>query len=66
MGEKEKALSYLRQSLENGYRHFAHIKCDRDLDNIRNTAEFKALINDYEEKHLQEIASDEEMILHTS
>ena len=60
MGEKEKALSYLRQSLENGYRHFAHIKCDRDLDNIRNTAEFKALINEYEEKHLQEIASDEE------
>ena len=58
MGEKEKALSYLRQSLENGYRRFAHIKCDRDLNNIRNTEEFKVLLKEYEEKHLQEIAAD--------
>lgn len=58
MGEKEKALSYLRQSLEDGYRRFAHIKCDRDLNNIRNTEEFKVLLKEYEEKHLQEIAAD--------
>lgn len=60
MGEKEKALFYLRQSLENGFRRFAHIKRDRDLDNIRNTAEFEALIKEYEEKHQQEISSDED------
>lgn len=58
MGEKEKALSYLRQSLEDGYRRFAHIKCDRDLNNIRNTEEFKVLLKEFEEKHLQEIAAD--------
>ena len=58
MGEKEKALSYLRQSLEDGYRRFAHIKRDRDLINIRNTEEFKVLLKEYEEKHLQEIAAD--------
>ncbi len=58
MGEKEKALSYLRQSLEDGNRRFAHIKRDRDLDNIRNTEEFKVLLKEYEEKHLQEIAAD--------
>lgn len=58
MGEKEKSLSYLRQSLEDGYRHFAHIRRDRDLDNIHNTAEFKALIKEYEAKHQLEIASD--------
>lgn len=58
MGENEKALSYLRQSLENGYRRFAHIKRDRDLNNIRNTEEFKVLLKEYEEKHLQEIAAD--------
>lgn len=58
MGEKEKALSYLRQSLEDGYRRFAHIKRDRDLNNIRNTEEFKALLKEYEEKHLQEIVAD--------
>ena len=58
MGEKEKALSYLSQSLEDGYRRFAHIKRDRDLNNIRNTEEFKVLMKEYEEKHLQEIAAD--------
>jgi len=58
MGEKEKALSYLRQSLEDGYRCFAHIKRDRDLNNIRNTEEFKVLMKEFEEKHLQEIAAD--------
>lgn len=58
MGEKEKALSYLRQSLEDGYRRFAHIKRDRDLINIRNTEEFKVLLKEFEEKHLQEIAAD--------
>ena len=58
MGEKEKALSYLRQSLEDGYRRFAHIKRDRDLNNIRNTEEFKVLMKEFEEKHLQEIAAD--------
>ncbi len=58
MGEKEKALSYLRQSLEDGYRRFAHIKRDRDLNNIRNTEEFTVLLKEFEEKHLQEIAAD--------
>ena len=58
MGEKEKALSYLRQSLEGGYRRFAHIKRDRDLINIRNTEEFKVLLKEFEEKHQQEIAAD--------
>lgn len=58
MGEKEKALSYLRQSLEDGYRRFAHIKRDRDLNNICNTEEIKVLMKEYEEKHLQEIAAD--------
>ena len=58
MGEKEKALSYLSQSLEDGYRRFAHIKRDRDLNNIRNTEGFKVLMKEYEEKHLQEIAAD--------
>ena len=58
MGDKDKALSYLRKSLEKGYRRFAHIKRDRDLNNIRNTPEFKALMNEYEQKHQQEIAED--------
>ena len=58
MGDKEKAIFYLRKALEKGYRRFAHIKRDRDLNNIRTTTEYKALMAEYEQKHLQEIAED--------
>ena len=58
MGENDKALSYLSKSLENGYRNFNHIKRDRDLYNIRQTAEYKAMMDEYELKHQQEIAED--------
>ena len=58
MGDKEKAIFYLRKTLENGYRNFNHIKRDRDLNNIRSTAEYKALMDEYEKKHQQEIAED--------
>lgn len=58
MGDKEKSIFYLRKALENGYRRFVHIKRDRDLNNIRTTTEYKALMAEYEQKHLQEIAED--------
>lgn len=60
MGEKEKAISYLRKSLELGFRRFAHIKRDRDLNNIRNEESYKTLIEEYENKHKQETATDED------
>ena len=47
MNDKENALRYLRKSLELGNRHFGHISRDTDLDNIRNTDEFKALIDEF-------------------
>ena len=50
MGEKEKALEYLHQALENGFRRFSHIEHDDDLDNIRETEEFKNLIEEYRGK----------------
>lgn len=58
IGDKEKALFYLRKALESGYRHFYHVKRDRDLKNIRSTAEFKEVMDEYEQKHQQEIAND--------
>lgn len=58
MGEKDKSIDYLRKSLENGYRNFNHVKRDRDLNNIRSTAEYKALMEEYEKKHQQEIVED--------
>lgn len=57
MGDKEKSIDYLHKALELGYRKFAHIKRDRDLNNIRNDEAYKALIEEYENKHEQEISA---------
>jgi len=50
MDEKEQALSFLRTSLEKGYREFNHVRRDTDLDNIRILPEFKSLIERYESR----------------
>lgn len=54
MGNKEKALKYLEMSLEHGYRRFSHISRDDDMDLIRGTEEFKALIRKYKERNVEE------------
>lgn len=58
MGEKEKSLNFLEKALETGYRRFAHIRRDRDLNNIRGTAEFEKMLQKYEKIHEQEISAD--------
>lgn len=59
MDDKDKALAYLRQALQNGFCRFNHIRRDRDLDNIRNTPEFKNLILEFENKMNDENKADE-------
>ncbi len=54
-GDTQTAIDYLRRSLEMGFNRFAHIARDCDLDNIRNTDEFKALIDKYKAKSDKEI-----------
>ena len=50
MKNKEKALEYLELSLKNGYKRFAHIRNDYDMDFIRETPEFKRIMETYEKK----------------
>ena len=50
MGRAEEAISALRKALEKGYRSFAHIEFDDDLDAVRELSEFKALIEEYKGK----------------
>lgn len=64
MGEKDKAIEYLQKSLEAGFRRFVHISRDRDLDNIRNTNEFKSLIKKYEAKSDSEHSEENDKILY--
>ena len=47
MQDKDNALKYLEKSLHLGYKRFAHIERDYDMDFIRETDEFKALIQKY-------------------
>lgn len=45
--DKENAIRCLKRSLELGYARFSHIERDDDMDFIRDTDEFKALIKRY-------------------
>ena len=47
MNETEKALEFMKTALEKGFRRFAHIEMDDDLDEIRQLTEFKKLIIKY-------------------
>jgi len=60
MGEKDKALEYLRMAFSHGYRRFAHMEIDADLDNIRNLPAFKEMVQEYKEKHQKELKEYEE------
>ena len=50
MKDKDNALKYLEKALVLGYNRFAHMERDFDLDFLRNTTEFKALIEKYKAK----------------
>lgn len=65
IGEKEQAIDYLRLALEKGFRRFAHIERDNDLNNIRKLPAFKELLDKYKRKHLQEVQdlSDKEQLI---
>ncbi len=65
IGEKEQAIDYLRLAFEKGFRRFAHIERDNDLNNIRKLPAFKELLDKYKRKHLQEVQdlSDKEQLI---
>ena len=60
-GEPKQAISYLRTAMENGYRCFAHIEEDSDLNNIRQLPEFKQLIKEYKSIVAKEISEASEI-----
>ena len=49
----------MRKALEGGYYKFAHMRRDKDLDNVRSMPEFETLLKEYEEKVNKEIGSDD-------
>lgn len=52
MGRLDESVAALRRAFELGYRSFAHIEGDDDIDPIRDLPEFKALIEEYRARPL--------------
>lgn len=64
MGESEKSMEFLKTALEKGYRRFAHIEMDDDLNGIKELPEFEALIQQYKkifESEIEETVVDNAM-----
>lgn len=59
MGEKNKAIGYLKQAFEKGYCSFTHIEMDDDMDGLRDIPEFKELVQEYKAKVTEENCSSE-------
>ena len=51
MGRMEESITALRTALEKGFRSFAHLEHDDDLDQVRGYQEFISLVNEYKAKH---------------
>lgn len=60
IGEKEKAIDYLRRAFEDGFRRFTHLERDDDMDGIRNETAYKELVSKYKEIWRSENESDED------
>lgn len=50
MGMLDESIAALEQTLAHGYRDFAHIEADDDLDPIRSRSEYSVLIKEYKKK----------------
>lgn len=48
MGKGDEAIAALTTSFEKGYRHFAHLEHDDDMDPVRGREDFKSLVAKYE------------------
>ncbi len=59
LGRSEEALDALKRAFENGYRNFAHVGYDPDLDSIRELPSFKELVSKHKALHEQRIRSGE-------
>lgn len=50
LGNKDKAMFYLKRAMDLGYLRIYHIKTDRDLESLHDLPEFQKLIDEYHEK----------------
>ena len=62
MKDKDNALKYLEKSFEEGYIGFSHLVKDYDMDFIRDTPEYKKLVEKYKAIYEKNLDSDIEQV----
>ena len=55
MNRPEEAIKALEEAFKKGFRRFAHLEHDDDMDSLRNLPEYKALVREYKDKPVEEI-----------
>jgi clan AA aspartic protease (TIGR02281 family) len=59
MGKGDESVAALTTAFEKGYRHFAHLEYDDDMDPVREREDFKSLVAKYEQILQDEIRAME-------
>lgn len=62
IGDTTTSLSYLRKAFEDGFRRFAHLRKDDDMKNLRATAGYQALYDEYWQIYQEELKQDSETL----
>lgn len=60
MARTDEALEYLEKAFSYGYRNFTHLEYDQDMDPLRDTEKYKALVAKYKAVHEEFIRRTEE------
>ena len=66
MGRTEDAIQALEEAFKKGFRRFAHLEHDNDMDTLRNLPEYKALIQEYKDKPVEEQVEEPEITIETA
>ncbi len=61
MGKIDEALASLEDAFKKGFRRFAHMEHDNDMDPLRNLEKYKALLREYKGKSIDEITDEPEI-----
>ena len=61
MERAEDAIKALEEAFKKGFRRFAHLEHDDDMDSLRNLPEYKTLIREYKDKPVEEMSEEPEI-----
>lgn len=63
MGRTDDALTSLETAFKKGYRRFAHLEHDQDMESLRNLPKYKALVEEYKNKPIENYIEEPEITI---